>query len=119
MEAKIFEFVPEESEHFEFQFLRWYDAGKPKNNFSDAYDYDTITQFLVWEYSLSEESYSEPRRWNQIVSGIACINGRYFSVCWDRGLTEMQEDYYDFDNDIVEVEKRTVLKEVTEWKKKR
>lgn len=31
----------------------------------------------------------------------------------------MQEDYYDFDDDIVEVEKRTVLKEVTEWKKKR
>ena len=34
-------------------------------------------------------------------------------------LYEMQEDYYDFDDDIVEVEKRTVLKEVTEWKKKR
>lgn len=31
----------------------------------------------------------------------------------------MQEDYYDFDDDITEVEKRTVLKEVTEWKKKR
>lgn len=30
----------------------------------------------------------------------------------------MQEDYYDFDDDITEVEKRTVLKEVTEWKKK-
>lgn len=31
----------------------------------------------------------------------------------------MQEDYYDFDDDITEVEKRTVLKEVTQWKKKR
>ena len=49
---------------------------------------------------------------------MVCINGRYFSICWDRGLTEMQEDYYDFDNDIIEMEKHTVLKEVTEWKKK-
>lgn len=31
----------------------------------------------------------------------------------------MQEDDYDFDDNITEVEKRTVLKEVTEWKKKR
>lgn len=42
-----------------------------------------------------------------------------FSVCYDRDLTEMQEDYYDFDDNITEVKKRTVLKEVTEWKKKR
>lgn len=119
METKIFEFVPEESEHFESQFLKWYDAGKPKNNFNEAYDYSTITQFLIWEYGLSDEAYDEPRRWNQIVEGVVCINGRYFSVCYDRGLTEMQEDYYDFDDDITEVEKRTVLKEVTEWKKKR
>ena len=47
METKIFEFVPEESEHFESQFLKWYDAGKPKNNFNEAYDYSTITQFLI------------------------------------------------------------------------
>ena len=46
METKIFEFVPEESEHFESQFLKWYDAGKPKNNFNEAYDYSTITQFF-------------------------------------------------------------------------
>ena len=31
----------------------------------------------------------------------------------------MQEDDYDFDDNITEVEKCTVLKEVTEWKKKR
>lgn len=31
----------------------------------------------------------------------------------------MQENNYDFDDYITEVEKRTVLKEVTEWKKKR
>lgn len=31
----------------------------------------------------------------------------------------MQEDDYDFDDNITGVEKRTVLKEVTEWKKKR
>ena len=31
----------------------------------------------------------------------------------------MQENDYDFDDNITEVEKRTVLKEVTEWKKKR
>ena len=49
METKIFEFVPEESEHFESQFLKWYDAGKPKNNFNEAYNYSTITQFLIWE----------------------------------------------------------------------
>lgn len=53
METKIFEFVPEESEHFEPQFLKWYEAGKPKNNFSD--DYGTITQFLICEYGLSDE----------------------------------------------------------------
>ena len=90
-----------------------------KNNFNEAYNYSTITQFLIWEYGLLDESYDKPRRWNQIVEGVVCINGRYFSVCYDRGLTEMQENDYDFDDNITEVEKRTVLKEVTEWKKKR
>lgn len=88
METKIFEFVPEESEYFESQFLKWYDAGKPKNNFNEVYNYSTITQFLIWEYGLSDESYDKPRRWNQIVEGVVCINERYFSVCYDRGLTE-------------------------------
>ena len=111
METKIFEFVPEESEHFESQFLKWYDAGKPKNNFNEAYNYSTITQFLIWEYGLSDESYDKPRRWNQIVEGVVYINGRYFSVCYDRGLTEMQENDYSIYTSILEVYKKRVVTE--------
>lgn len=108
----MFEF--NEKEDLNEQILHWYDAGKPQSNFKKVY-HMPITQYLVWEYAEIDQSSSEPGRWSQFITNIIDINGRHFAVYWERGLTELQENYYDYDDEIHEVKKRIKFKRVVEW----
>lgn len=63
-----------------------------------------------------EDEYGDNNRWTRGVESIVQIGNRFFSICWDEGLTECQEnEYY---GQPVEVEKVTYEKTitVTEWK---
>lgn len=104
-------------ENFEKDFLNWYDAGMPENNFFDLYG-RTISHYIIDHYSPEEVTYGDPDRWCQVVIWVVEILGRYFFVSWDRGLTEMQENYYCYDNEIAEAELKREIKEVIWWDRK-
>ena len=55
----------------------------------------------------------ENRRWSRSVTSIVQLGERYFSIDWEEGLTEMQENEYD--NQPVEVKQKTEMVEVTKW----
>lgn len=72
---------------------------------------------LVYEYEV-ETTYGDDGRWHKEAQTVVCLNGRYFLVVWQKGLTEFQENF--FGNQPYEVEKYevpvTIIK--TEWRKK-
>lgn len=53
-------------------------------------------------------------RWTQDVSTIFEFEGKYYSLDWDRGLTECQEN--EFYTQPYQVEKEVKTIEVTNWK---
>lgn len=72
---------------------------------------------LVNEYPEADRTDGENRRWSRTVTSIIELCGRFFSVDWEEGLTESQENSYS--NQPYEVEKCTYEKtiKVTEWEK--
>lgn len=70
---------------------------------------------IVNEYEIDTQ-YHENRRWLRGVTTIVKLLDRYFSIDWDEGLTEMQENEYW--NQPIEVEKHEYEKTitVTEWR---
>lgn len=63
-----------------------------------------------------EDQYGDNDRWTRSVESIVQIGNRFFSICWEEGLTEYQEnEYY---SQPIEVEQVTYEKTitVTEWK---
>lgn len=69
---------------------------------------------LVWSHETDREE-GENRRWTRTVTSIVKLNGRTFSLDWEEGLTESQEnDYY---NQPYEVKKQFETKtiEVVSW----
>jgi len=75
-------------------------------------------KFLIWGCNRVDEQRGSPRRWLQTVETVVEIDGRYFKIPWDRGLTELQED--EFWWQPFEVEKREYEKtvKVVEWIRK-
>ena len=74
---------------------------------------------LVYEFDI-ENSYGDNRRWSRMVETICNLNGRYFKVSWDQGLTEYQDDAC-YDQPIeVELHEWDEVKTVhiREWRKK-
>lgn len=71
---------------------------------------------LVFGFGVETE-YGENRRWSRTNTTIFSIKDRFFSVYWEEGLTEYQEN--EFDNQPFEVKKNTYEKTitVTEWVK--
>lgn len=69
---------------------------------------------LEYEYDLIE---GEDRRWSRTNETIIEIDGRYFSVEWEKGLTEYQENEY-YSQVAVEVEKKERIITQTYWEKK-
>lgn len=63
------------------------------------------------------------RRWSRSVVSIAEINGRYFKIYWEEGLTEYQDDCcYDQPIEVEKVEYDKVIPEhtvhIVEWVEK-
>lgn len=72
---------------------------------------------LVWgDNGFSKEVDQEEGdcgRWNQYMTTIIKVEGRYFAVGWSAGLTERQENYYD--GPVEEVKPVKKMVEITEW----
>lgn len=68
----------------------------------------------ISEYEIDREN-GENRRWSRTVTSILEMCGRYFSLEWEEGLTEYQDN--EFYNQPYEVVKKTYQKTitVTEW----
>ena len=77
--------------------------------FSDFDDYENCDEIEIIE--------GEDRRWSRTNTTIININGRYFSINWEEGLTEMQPN--EFYNQPIEVIPNVYEKlvTITEWKK--
>jgi len=76
---------------------------------------------IVFEDSIAnviETLEGDDRRWVRSMETIIQLKDRYFSICWDKGLTENQD--HSFYNQPVEViqEKKVICKTVIEWKVK-
>lgn len=73
----------------------------------------------VYGANLVEEIEGDTGRWTRMMTSIVEHEGRFFAVEWQSGLTEMQEDEFPSDEDVlVEVFPKTVLsvrKEIV-WK---
>lgn len=69
---------------------------------------------LVFEYEISK-TVGENRRWSHTNTSIVSLLNRYFSIVWEEGLTENQDNSYD--EQPIEVKKheyeKTII--VTEW----
>lgn len=70
---------------------------------------------LVSEFSVDSEC-GDNRRWTRTVTTIVELCGRFFSIDWEEGLTECQEN--EFNSQPIEVYKNTYEKTitVTEWR---
>lgn len=70
---------------------------------------------LVFDYEFDQAGNGSCGRWAEHMNTIVLIGERYFSIKWDRGLTECQEN--EFENQPVEVFKKEYEKTitVTEW----
>lgn len=69
---------------------------------------------LVWNYGI-ESDYGENRRWARHVTSIVKLCDRYFSVGWEEGLTERQEnEFYEQPYEVKKhIYEKTII--VTEW----
>lgn len=69
---------------------------------------------LVFGNEVETEN-GDNRRWSRTNTTIIELKGRFFSIDWEQGLTEYQEN--EFNNQPIEVEKKTYPKTimVTEW----
>lgn len=70
---------------------------------------------LVSDYEFDQAGNGDYGRWAERMNTIVLIGGRYFSIKWDRGLTECQDN--EFWCQPVEVFKKEYEKTitVTEW----
>lgn len=70
---------------------------------------------LVSDYEFDQAGNGDYGRWAERMNTIVLIGGRYFSIKWDRGLTERQDN--EFWCQPVEVFKKEYEKTitVTEW----
>jgi hypothetical protein len=77
------------------EFLSRYDAG-------DQFNEDELKDIFWLDFEededdntgLVEEDYDEPRRWSRNHTVWVSINGRYFELNADEGLTELQDTTY-------------------------
>lgn len=97
-------------EQYEIDFLEKYDRGE---KFSEGELKEFVFELLEW----AGEKEGEEHRWYRKVQTIVKVGERYFSILWNRGLTELQEN--EFPYQPKEVIKKTYEKtiEVTEWVK--
>jgi hypothetical protein len=74
---------------------------------------------LIWDSEVDREE-GDDRRWSRSINSIVQTDdGKYYSIDWEQGLTECQENEY-YAGEYPEVEKKTYKKTitVTEWVEK-
>ena len=63
----------------------------------------------------ADEKELDTDRWSQSIQTILSYNGHYYALGWERGLTELQENYYGSQKAMeVKQVKKTII--VREWK---
>lgn len=55
------------------------------------------------------------RRWTRTVSTIVELKGLFFSIVWEQGLTECQEDSFDNQPYQVERKEEIITKTIVSW----
>lgn len=90
--------------------MKWKTDKDFEDFFLNAYDNkrdidEEIIETLIWDYRIDEIEHDE-HRWTKTIETIVEVQNRLFSICWERGLTEYQENIYD-DAEVREVEKHT------------
>lgn len=97
----------EQEDSFDDEVLRKIDAG-------EALTEKEIRTLVLCGYAVEEIEHSVGR-WERQVSSIVEIKGRYFSIDWSEGLTEIQENSFDdFYPEEVESYEETVV--VKKWR---
>lgn len=93
-------------EHFDEIMLKKIDSGEKLT--------EKEMRELVCGYDVATE-YGDNRRWTRSITTIIELKGRFFSIDWEEGLTECQEN--EFYDQPKEVRKHTYEKTitVTEW----
>lgn len=87
--------------------------------YKDIQDGESLSEsdlsYLVYNFELESE-YGDNRRWTRSVDTIVELGGKHYSVTWEQGLTECQENY--FYDQPVEVKLQEYEKTITvrEWK---
>lgn len=70
---------------------------------------------LVWNEEVEREN-GENRRWTRNVTSIVEVDGKFYALDWEEGLTEGQENlYFDQESDEVELVETTKTITVKEW----
>ena len=69
----------------------------------------------VYEHEVDRKC-EDDRRWSRTVHSIVELDGHHYSIDWDEGLTEMQDDEF-FEGDYSEVRPQTTVtaQVVTRW----
>ena len=100
------------------EFLKQYNEGKrfSENELRDIFELDLEEEENDTIYEVEEE-YDEPRRWSRNHTRWANINGRYFELNADEGLTELQDNsYYIQPQEVsLKVVTRTIVVTENEW----
>lgn len=87
-------------DEFEKVLLEKIDKGEKLNE-------SEIQDLIEYEF---ERKHGENRRWTRTVTSIIELGDRYFSINWEEGLTEYQENMYY--NQPIEVEKKLIQKQL-------
>lgn len=96
------------------------------DEFIEAFDSGVeINEQTLLDYAYSGEviEEGENRRWSRTVTSIAKINGRYFKILWEEGLTEYQDNsVWDAPIEVNKLEYDKVVPEhtvhIVEWVEK-
>lgn len=79
---------------------------------------ETELETAVFYLPVVEENDIENYRWTKLVRTIVEVDDRYFAIEWQKGLTEMQDNF--FDEQPYEVERKVEVEtiEVISWNRK-
>ena len=98
------------------EFLNKYDSGEnfEEREIMDAFwgDFD---DYKERKFQVIEEEEGDDRRWTRAIYRYVKIQDRYFLIQYDRGLTEMQEDYWDWQPEEMSLKVVTKTIQVNEW----
>ena len=66
-------------------------------------NHEDLSSQDYWEMIDNHSIYSEEgedSRWTRFMYNLIKLGDRYFEIYWQKGLTEMQEDYWDYPEEV-------------------